>query len=329
MLKSNNLMNSSWINSARRYRIQLSVSGVLVVLFSIFIIGRPGVFLSYDIYYAFMSTIPFTAIPALALTLVIVTGEIDLSFPSAMGMGGLVFSYVFLATKNIYIAIVACLITGLIIGALNGFLVTKVRIPSLVATIGTMYLWRGVIMVLCSGRGIPLVSTRNTFLFQALVGRLPWKKIPMQVVWFIVIAIFLWVLLNRHKFGSHVYHLGDNINSARMMGINVNRVKLFVFMQMGVFAAFAGVLASLEVTYFWPTLGSGYLMKAIAAVFVGGTSVVGGVGTLFGTCIGVIIVGCLEAGIIAMGMTGFWTQLVYGLIIIISLSAYSFLRREK
>jgi simple sugar transport system permease protein len=99
-------------------------------------------------------------------------------------------------------------------------------------------------------------------------------------------------------------------------------------MQMGFFATFAGVLASLEVSYLWPTLGEGYLIKVVAAVFVGGTSITGGEGTLIGTFIGVIIIGCLEAGIIAMGMTGFWTQAVYGAVIVISLSFYSFMRKE-
>jgi len=113
------------------------------------------------------------------------------------------------------------------------------------------------------------------------------------------------------------------------MGVNVDRVKMLVFTQMGGFAAFAGALASLEVVYFWPTLGQGYLLKTMAAVFLGGTPVTGGVGTIFGTFMGSIIIGMLEAGIIAMGMTGFWTQLVYGLIIVVSVAMYSVLGRRK
>jgi simple sugar transport system permease protein len=322
--------NSSelWRYFARRYSIQLSVFGVLVVLFSIFILVRPNVFLSYNIYFAFMSSIPFTAIVALALTLVVIAGEIDLSFPSIMGLGGWIFTAVYVATNNIYLGFLVCLIAGTLMGTFNGVLVTKVRIPSLIATIGTMYLWRGITMVLCGGRGTPLVAAKSTFLFTALIGRLPWKKIPMQAVWTVVIAVILWFVLNRHKFGARVNHVGDNVTSARMMGINTDRVKIITFMQMGFFATFAGVLASLEVMYLWPTLGEGYLIKVVAAVFVGGTSIAGGEGTLFGTFMGVIIIGCLEAGIIAMGMTGFWTQAVYGAVIVISLSFYSFMRRE-
>lgn len=316
-----------WKYYARRYSIQLSVFGVLLVLFAIFILVRPKVFLAYDIYFAFMSSIPFTAISALALTLVVIAGEIDLSFPSVMGFGGWVFTNLFLITGNVGFALAGCLVAGSLIGACNGLLVTKVRIPSLIATIGTMYLWRGILMILCGGRGTPLVAAKKTVLYYGLVGRLPWHRIPVQAVWTIVIAVVLWFLLNRHKFGLRLYHVGDSTTSSRMMGINVDRIKIITFMQMGFFASFAGVLASLEVSYLWPTLGSGYLIKVVAAVFVGGTSISGGEGTLLGTFIGVIIIGCLEAGIIAMGMTGFWTQAVYGAVIVISLSFYSFIRR--
>ena len=100
-------------------------------------------------------------------------------------------------------------------------------------------------------------------------------------------------------------------------------------MQMGLFASLAGILASLEVTYLWPSLGEGYLLRTLAAVFVGGTSVFGGVGTMFGTFIGAIIIGSLEGGIVAIGLTGFWTQLIYGLIIVVSLSIYSYFRRRE
>jgi simple sugar transport system permease protein len=319
---------AAWRSYFRRFGIQISVFGVLLVLFGIFIIARPNVFLAYDIYFAFLSSIPFTAVMALALTPVIISGEIDLSFPSVMGFGGWVFSTVFFATGNISLALILCLAAGALLGAFNGILVTRVRIPSLIATIGTMYFWRGIMLVLCGGKGTPLVKARETALFNALVGRLTPKRIPMQAVWTVAIFALLWLLLNRHKFGSRVFHVGDSVTSARMMGINVARVKTLAFLMMGVFSAFAGVLASLEVTYLWPTLGEGYLIKVVAAVFVGGTSIAGGEGTLLGTLIGVIIIGCLEAGIIAMGMTGFWTQAVYGAVIVISLSFYSFMRRD-
>lgn len=178
------------------------------------------------------------------------------------------------------------------------------------------------------GFGETLVPVKDTFLFKVFVGRLG-EAIPAQALWFLVLTAAFWLILKRHKFGSHVLIVGDNVESARMMGIRVNRVKMTVFMQMGLFASLAGILASLEVTYLWPSLGEGYLLRTLAAVFVGGTSVFGGVGTMFGTFIGAIIIGSLEGGIVAIGLTGFWTQLIYGLIIVVSLSIYSYFRRRE
>jgi len=125
-----------------------------------------------------------------------------------------------------------------------------------------------------------------------------------------------------------VYLTGDNVESARLMGVNTGRVKMLVFAIMGLAAAFAGVVVSLEVLYFWPTLGEGYLLNTLASVFLGGTSVFGGTGTIFGTFVASFIIGAINAGIVAAGLTGFWTQLIYGLIIVISVSLQALLSRK-
>jgi simple sugar transport system permease protein len=321
---------------SRELRLELSITGVLIGIFLLFLFGSPQTFTRFDIYYSFMSTIPFSGIMALAITLVIITGEMDLSFPSIMGYSAWVFSKlvnVFIergmsSNLTILIAALGCFLTGLAAGALNGILVNKVRIPSLVATIGTMFFWRGMVNVCGQGFGLSLVPVNETILFKVFVGRLG-GLIPAQAIWLVVLAAGFWFVLRRHRFGSHVLLVGDNVESARMMGIRVERVKMIVFMQMGLFAALAGIMASLEVTYLWPSLGEGYLLRTLASVFVGGTSVFGGVGTIFGTFVGSIIIGSLEGGIVAIGLTGFWTQLIYGLIIVVSLSIYSILRRKE
>jgi simple sugar transport system permease protein len=321
---------------SRELRLELSITGVLIGIFLIFIVGSPGTFTRFDIYYSFMSTIPFSGIMALAITFVIITGEMDLSFPSIMGYSAWVFSKlvnVFIErgldpNLTILIAALGCFLTGLAAGALNGILVNRVRIPSLVATIGTMFFWRGMVNVCGQGFGLSLVPVNETVLFKVFVGRLG-GLIPAQAIWLVVLAAGFWFVLRRHRFGSHVLLVGDNVESARMMGIRVERIKTIVFMQMGLFASLAGIMASLEVTYLWPSLGEGYLLRTLASVFVGGTSVFGGVGTIFGTFVGSIIIGSLEGGIVAVGLTGFWTQLIYGLIIVVSLSIYSMLRRKE
>jgi simple sugar transport system permease protein len=148
------------------------------------------------------------------------------------------------------------------------------------------------------------------------------------MIWTVIVAALVWVFLNRHKFGAHVYLVGDNEDSARLMGVNVDRTRMLVFAIVGLAAAFAGLLASLEVSYYWVTQGEGYLLSTLASVFLGGTSVFGGVGTILGTFIGCFIIGAIEAGTVAIGLSGFWTQLIYGLIIVISVSMHSTLRRR-
>ncbi|MBE3035470.1 MAG: ABC transporter permease [Candidatus Atribacteria bacterium] len=308
-------------------KLQLSILGVLIVVFVIFIIGNPRTFLSYRIYYAFMSTIPFSAILALSLTPVVILGEIDLSFPSVMGFCAWVFSAVFNHTNNIYLAFVICLAVGVFAGFINSVLIVRVGIPSLILTIGMMFLWRGLVYIASAGRGLSLVNTQGTILYKALVGRIG-GVVPAQAVWAIVIAVVYALILNRHRFGAHILYTGDDAVSAKMMGINIAKVKTIVFIQVGVLAAFVGVLVTLEVLYLWPSTGEGYLMKSLASVFIGGTSVFGGVGTIFGTFVGAIIMGSLEAGIVSGGISGFWTEFVFGLVIVLSLTIYAYMNKR-
>jgi simple sugar transport system permease protein len=311
----------------RSYGLQIGIVCVLLVIWMFFVIGAPETFLSSTIYAAYMSTIPFFAVMALPLTLVVIAGEIDLSFPSIMAIGMLVFVNVFETTGSSALAFLLCLVTGFLVGLLNGIIVVRLGIPSLVATIGTQFFWRGVVLVITGGRPTSLVPLKGTILHQALVGRLA-GYVPAQMIWTVIVAVLVWVFLNRHRFGAHVYLVGDNQDSARLMGVNVDRTRMMVFAAVGLAAAFAGLLASLEVNYLWVTLGEGYLLRTLASVFLGGTSVFGGVGTVLGTFVGCFIIGTIEAGTVAIGLTGFWTQLIYGLIIVISVSMQSVLSRR-
>jgi simple sugar transport system permease protein len=286
-----------------------------------FAILNPKIFLTLDVYISLMVTIPFTGVISLGLLFIIICGEIDLSFPSVMGLSGFVFSTVFSLTGDVTSAFICCMLTGLTTGIINGILVAKVGVPSIIATLGTSFLWRGLEVLICGGYGTSLVATKKTILHNVLVGRL--GDIPVQMLWFIAIAVLSWLIINRTKFGNHVLFTGDNISTARMMGVNVARVKLFVFAIMGVLAAFSGTLINLEMLYFWPMLGEGYLLKSLAAVFIGGTSIFGGEGTVFGTFVGCWIIGCLEAYIIMAGFSGFLTQFVCGLAIVIFVSIHA------
>jgi simple sugar transport system permease protein len=306
---------------------QLGILAVFAAMWAFFILSAPQTFLSPQIYLAFMSSIPFFAIMAMPLTLAVIAGEMDLSFPSIMAIGTVAFIVVFQATGNMWLGMAAGLTAGFLAGLLNGLIVVYIGIPSLVATIGTQYLWRGAVLLLVGGKGSTLVDARGTFVYTSLVGKIG-EYLPLQMVWLVIIAIATWMFLNRHRIGAHIYLIGDNEKTSRLMGINVNQTRILVFCLVGVAAAFAGIMASLHFSYFWPSLGEGYLLKTLASVFLGGTSVFGGTGTILGTFIGAFIIGAIEAAIVAIGLTGFWTQFISGLFIIVSVSMHAILRKR-
>ena len=319
---------------ARMYSPQLGILGVFVTLWIIFIASAPDTFLSAQIYSAFMSSIPFFAIMAIPLTIVVIAKEMDLSFPSIMAMGMVAFSFTYNGTAfignttlRVFLGIITALLAGAIIGWINGIIIVKFGIPSLVVTIGTQFFWRGAVLVLTSGTNFPIEYIKETIFYPLFVGKIG-GFLPMQMIWLVVITILGWIILNRHRFGAHVYLTGDNINSAELMGINTGRVRIQAFMLVGLISAFAGLLYSFYIAYFWPSLGSGYLLNTLASVFLGGTSVFGGTGTILGTFLGAFIIGAIEAATVAIGLTGFWTQLIYGFIIVLSVIMHTYLRKR-
>ena len=300
-----------------KFQRELKVIYVFVAVFVLFMIASPKVFLSFNIYNAVLTSVPIIIVLTLALVFVITSGEIDLSFGSVMGASGLAFAYVTLWTGFPIIGLVAAFITGIACGLINGYLITKLKLSSLVSTLGMMFFLRGLIMVLTQGRATPLVELRGTLFSTLFVGRI--GRFPVQTLWAIGFGVVFWFLYNRFRFGAHVRFVGDNRESAREMGINVDRVVIMTFCLVGITAAFGAVLSALINMNFWPSTGEGYLLVVLAAVFLGGTPTWGGVGTIFGGFLGALIIGFLETGIIASGLTGFYTKLVYGLIIILAI----------
>src|SRR4030065_2840701 len=315
-------MPFSFRRFVRAYSPQLGILGVFVTLWLIFIVSAPDTFLSGRIYSAFMTSIPFFAIMAIPLTIVVIAKEMDLSFPSIMAMGMVAFSFVYnetafigSTTTRVFLAIIAALLAGSIIGWINGIIIVKFGIPSPLLTIGTQFFWRGAVLVLTSGTNFPIEYIKETIFYPMFVGKIG-GFLPMQMVWLVVITILGWILLNRHRFGAHIYLIGDNINSAELMGINTGRTRIQAFMLVGLISAFAGLLYSFFIAYFWPSLGRGYLLNTLASVFLGGTSVFGGIGTILGTFLGAFIIGAIEAATVGIGLKGVWTPLIYGFFLV-------------
>ncbi|MET1160407.1 MAG: ABC transporter permease [Thermoprotei archaeon] len=310
------------------YRLQIIVTLIFLMLWLAFYLINPPAFANAFTYVSIMSVTPFTVIPALSLTLIIIAGEIDLSFSSVMALGSLVMALTWQAMGEAsLLGVLLGLLAGLAAGLLNGVLICKLGIPSLIATIGTMFLWRGVVLVVTQGFSIPLGQYRDSIIFKILVGRI--GGLPVQFLWAIGLAILFWLILNRHKFGAYIYYIGDNRTAAEMVGINVHRTLIALFAVHGLIASFAGIIDTLEMATFWPTLGEIYMLKSIAAVVIGGTPITGGVGTVYGTFIGGLTLEFIEMGVLTTGATGFWIRLVHGLVIIIALAAQGVLRKKE
>lgn len=305
-------------------RNQLWLTGLFLGLLFLFMYTASRAFLSWTMYESLLSTIPLYGFVALALTLVVASGEMDLCFPSTMAMAGFVFAVIVTQTGLVWFGMLGAMATGFFIGAGNGLIISYIGVPSIIATIGTQFFWRGIVMLLSQGLAIGLASNTEGITRSIFVGRLG-DILPMQSVWLVVMAIVLWLALNRHQLGDAIRFTGENAETASRLGINVYVSRFAVHTLIGTIAGFAGAVGCLEMMSWWPTQGEGYMLLVFAAVFIGGTSVFGGSGRLYGTLIGIAIVGMIEAGIISSGLSGFWTRAVHGMVIIIAVSSYAFL----
>lgn len=303
----------------RSHALTLATLGVALLLWLIAVIVSPEVFLSTRIYAAFATTTPLFAMVALALTLVVITREMDLSFGSVMALSMVGFVKAYALTGSVLLAVLACLLVGAACGLFNGVLVAILGIPSLVITLGTLFLFRGIEMVLIQGRPTVLRDPDFDLLRSLLTGKV--AGVPNQLLWMIAVAVVLWVVLNRTRFGAHIFLVGDNPTSAQLMGVRVARVRIATFVILAVIAAFTGMMSAMYIGTFFPTLseGTGALLYPIASVFVGGTSVFGGIGSIVGTFIGAFLVGAINAGVVSAGIDGFYTELFFGLVIVVSL----------
>jgi simple sugar transport system permease protein len=301
----------------RQHRELVSALIFFVVMMVVFTIASPSVWLNSQSYNAVFVSLPIYIILTVSLVFVVVSGEIDLSFPSVVAVSALVFTEFYLGGVSPFICVILAILTGGLAGLINGVLVCYVGLSSLVVTLGMNFFWAGFVQVMTNGYGAALVSLQNTSFHNLFVGQV--GVMPVQMFWAALFAVIGMLLFTHHKYGAHVRFVGDNPEAAREMGINVRLVKVVSFIYVGLASGFASVLAILINNNFYPTTGSGYLLSVLAAIFVGGTPVIGGVGTVAGAVVGAFTVGFIESGIVAAGLTGFWTQLVYGIVIVFSL----------
>jgi erythritol transport system permease protein len=274
--------------------------------------------------------VALNAFLAMGMTFVIITGGIDLSVGSIVGLCAMVAGFLVLNGIDLQIGytlwfnvpeiIGITLLVGVAIGAINGWLITRLNVAPFIATLGTLYVARGAALLSSDGRTFPnLVGNPelgNTGFGTLGAGRL--LGLPVSVWLLIVVALAAAYFARYTPLGRHIFAVGGNERAARISGVRVNLVKMFVYMFSGFCAAIVGLVISSELMASHPATGESFELNAIAAAVLGGTSMSGGRGTIGGTIVGAFVLGILSDGLVMMGVSSFWQMVIKGLVIIVA-----------
>lgn len=287
---------------------------VVLILLSIFMAILSPNFLSYGNIISVLRQVSNNMYLALGMTLVIILGGIDLSIGAIVAMTGtIIVGLIVNSGLSMIAAIIIGIILGLLVGLLNGFLVATFHVPSFIVTLATMNIAKGIAYVYSGGR-----STRITDPFFNNIGGGYLGPVPLPVVYMIILIIFFSILLSKTKFGTYIYAIGGNRESARLSGVPIMKVEILVFAISGLLAAFSGLILCSRMFSGQPSVGEGYEMDAIAACVLGGVSMSGGQGRISGTVIGALVIGIISNGLNLMGVSSFWQLVVKGIIILVA-----------
>jgi ribose transport system permease protein len=255
-------------------------------------------------------------IMAIGMVFVLSTGEIDLSIGSTVALSALTTAVVLQGTGQFWIGTLAGLAVGMVVGLVNGFFITVVRLPSFLVTLATMGLLAGLARQLTDLQSVPVTDKAFVWLF----GGGDFLGLPIMLWWTAAAVLVGWHLLRQRRYGAHVLAVGNSASAARVSGIKVNRVRLMVFVGSGMTAALAGLLYAGRLHGARYTLGETDLMTVIAAAIVGGTSLFGGKGTVIGALIGALLMSMINNGLILAGLNVSQQMIVRGLIILVAVS---------
>ena len=280
------------------------------------------------------NTLAFTVelgLIALGMTLLMTSGEFDLSVGSVFGFSPvLMWTLMNSGGVPMEAAFVVCLLMAALIGFINGWFVTKLKIPSFLVTLGMLLVVRGTALFITDGFPQRTWSAGGHWLAQALVGDfyIGNFRIYLSLLWFIVAVTVLGYLLTQTKIGNWIPASGGTPLAARARGVNVNRTKTALFMLSAMLAAFAGVISSIRTSAANPNSGTGYELEVIAMVVIGGTALTGGRGTIFGTVLGIFILRVMRNGIVLIGVPGLAYNIFIGAIILGMMALHSWLERR-
>lgn len=251
---------------------------------------------------------------AVGMTFVVLTGGIDLSVGAIMGCAGMFSAY--FAQANLghswFVGVLVGLGVGFIIGLFNGVCISYLKVPAFVGTLGSMSIAKGLTFLLTDAKPIPGLNDSFKFIGGGSIGG--WLPVPILIM--IIVLIICFTLLYLTRYGRYVFAVGGNLNAAHVSGINTKRIISSVYVISGVLAALAGIITTARVTSGVTSTGDGYETNAIAMVVIGGTSLAGGRGRLWGTIIGILLLQCLTTGLDMLGVNAYFQLIIKGFVVI-------------
>jgi len=294
--------------------------GVFLILFAmvVFLSLYTDTFLTSTNIFNILRAFSWIAMSAFGQCMVIITAGIELSVGSVMGLSGLASAMLLARGVSVPIAVAGGLVTGLVVGFLNGLMITKGKLPPFIATLGSLLMARGLCYGLTGGwpvRDLPQ-AFRNLGQYDIPVAGL---GVPLPLIFMLVLAVLTSIFLTRTVWGYRIYAVGGNETATGLSGINTNRVKVMVYSLCGFVTAIGGVVMTARLGVAAPTAAQGYELDVIAAVVVGGTSLMGGEGTILGVLIGAAIMQVLRNGLVLVGVSAYWLQAVQGLVIVVAI----------
>ncbi|EGQ7693536.1 ribose ABC transporter permease [Vibrio vulnificus] len=319
---SSEIMSKSKSNETKRTWISkewlIEQKSLIALLFLIVVVSflNPNFFTVDNILNILRQT-SVNAIIAVGMTLVILTAGIDLSVGSVLALCGAFAASLVAMEVPVFIAVPTALLAGAALGAISGVIIAKGKVQAFIATLVTMTLLRGVTMVYTDGRPISTGFTDTADAF-AWFGTGYALGIPVPVWLMVIVFAAAWYLLNHTRFGRYVYALGGNESATRLSGINVDKVKIGVYAICGLLAALAGIIVTSRLSSAQPTAGMGYELDAIAAVVLGGTSLMGGKGRIMGTLIGALIIGFLNNALNLLDVSSYYQMIAKAAVILLA-----------
>jgi rhamnose transport system permease protein len=307
---------------------ELSIFGMVIVIYTIVCFVQPR-FFSPDAIINIFLFFPYLLLVALGEMIEIISRNVDLSLGSILCFAGYTVGLIFAANPEfpIFLGIIIAVVIGAALGLLNGAIVTIFKLPSVIVTLGTMNLYRGVIFYSNGGRiienfKIPKAMLRLSQTNASVVG------IPYSVIIAFAAAVLVAFFLKRVRIGREIYAAGSNPRAAETRGISLKKINILVFVIAGALSGFAGMIFMSRIGFMDPgSAGRGLEFTAIAAVVIGGCSMGGGVGTTLGTVIGCIMLGVINNAISITGISGYWQEAIYGFIIVLSVIADNYIKK--